>query len=117
MTPNTDAPDVADDDADYSESLRNQKINKNNITPNTNAPNYDYPLADDDDYSASPDPIILDSSIECKIDPKSMLKPKNVKMTVTNANAATDNAYPNAINTSPHAPNAATDPDTASSTT
>ena len=58
MTPNTDAPDAADNDYYYPYSLRNRNKNKNNMTPNTDSPNYDFHYADDDD-AAPPHPLLL----------------------------------------------------------
>ena len=80
MTPNTyalddDAPNAADYDSVYPYYLRNYKNNKNNMTPNTYSPNNDAPDAADYDADSS-NSIILDSSLKCKIDPKSMLKLK-----------------------------------------
>ena len=71
MTPNTDAsnadaPDASDNDAACSWSLWNHKNKKNNMTPNTDAHIDDAPDASDggDD---SPESLILDSSLKCKI--------------------------------------------------
>ena len=120
MTPNTDAPDAgapdtANNDAAYPYSLRNRKNKKHNMTPNTDAPNNDSTDFAYDDAS-SPNSLILDSSLKYKIDPKSMLKLKNVKMTLTDADYANYDASPNAINTAPHAPNSTTTPDADDST-
>ena len=49
---------------------------KYNMTLNTDAPD-NYPPDFSDDGAASPDYLILYSSLRCKIDPKSMLKLKN----------------------------------------
>ena len=73
MTPNTDAPDAADNVASYPYSLRSLKNKKNNMTPNTDAPNNDASNAASYD-AASPNSHILDSSLKPKIDPKSILK-------------------------------------------
>ena len=73
MTPNTDAPDAADNVASYPYSSRSLKNKKNNMTPNTYAPDDDAPNVSDY-YAAFPDSIILYSSLQHKIDPKSMLK-------------------------------------------
>ena len=85
------------------------------MTPNTDDPDNDTPDAADDD-AAYHDSIILDWYLQRKIDPKSMLKLKKIKITVTDANTATVNASPNRITTSHHAPNAAAAPDTAAAT-
>ena len=69
----SDAPNDDDDDADYPYSLRNFKNKKKNMTPNTDYPNDDSPDAADND-AASPNSIILDSYLERKIEPKSILK-------------------------------------------
>ena len=47
------------------------------MTPNTDAPKDDAPNDGDDDAAVSPNYLILDSSLKCKIDPKSILKQKN----------------------------------------
>ena len=52
------------------------------MTPNTDAPRDDAHYASDedsDDDSASPDYLILDSSIKLKIDPKSIIKTKKIQ--------------------------------------
>ena len=79
------------------------------MTLNTDAPGDDAPDASGDD-AASPDSLILDSFIQHKIDPNSMLRQK-IKMKVSDANAATKNNPPNAINTPPYSTNASTSPD------
>ena len=111
MTPNTGAPDAdstnaAENDAYYTSSLRNRKNKKNNMTPDTDSPDDNSPGVTDYD-AASPNSLILDSSPKRKIGPKSMLKLKKIKIKVTDVNAAS----PNAINNSPHVPNATTAPD------
>ena len=102
MTPTTDAldtddPNDADDTAAYPYYFHNSKINKNNMTPNTDAQNDDAPdfaYAD----ATSPDSLILDYSLKRKTEPKSMLKLKKIKTIITDADAFTDDASPNAIN-------------------
>ena len=84
------------------------------MTPNTDSPDYGAPDAADYD-AAPPDSLILDSSIKRKIDPNSMLELKII-MTVTNSDTATDDAYPDAINTSPHVTNVPTSPDAVAAT-
>ena len=92
----------------------NVEKRENNMTSNTDDPKYDNRNASDDD-SASPDSLILDSSLKHKINPKWMLKQKT-KMTVIDADAATKNASLKAINTAPCATNTATSPDADSTT-
>ena len=73
MTPDDDAPDAADEDAAYPYYLHNLKNKENSMTPNTDDPeNYSPDYAYDD--AASPNSLILYSSLKRKIDPKSMLK-------------------------------------------
>ena len=107
MTPNTDAPDydspnAADNDSAYHHSWSNCKNKKYNMTPNTDVPNYDSPSSSDDNDD-SPDSLILD----VKLTPSQCLKYKNI--TVTDSDTATNDASPGVINTSPHAPNSATE--------
>ena len=71
MAPNTyaleyDAPDAADDDVAYPESLFKIKNKKKSMNPNSDAINYDAP---DDTYddAASPNSLILDSSLKRRI--------------------------------------------------
>ena len=72
------------------------------MTPNSDAPDDDSTDSPDDD-ATSPEYLILDSYLKHKIYHKSMLKLKN-KVTVTDAKAATNNAYPDAINITTHSP-------------
>ena len=71
--PNTDAPDDSDNDATCSWSLYNHKNKKNNMTTNTDA-HIDDALDAYDGGDDSPESLILDSSLKCKIEPNSMSK-------------------------------------------
>ena len=52
---------------------------KNNMTPNTDSPNYYAPNAYDDD-DASPNYLILYSSLNRKIYPRSIIKLNKIKL-------------------------------------
>ena len=114
--PDDDAPDADDDGADYPYSLRNFKNKKNNMTANTDAPNDYAPGATDDDASSwtllSYIPLL-----NSKLTPSQCLNLKELKMTVTYSDSATDNSSPDAINTAPYATNYATAPDASVATT
>ena len=62
------------------------------------------------DDSASPK-YLIDSKIKRKIDPRSKIIQNKIKNTVTDIDAEDKNASHDTMNTSPHAPNAATAPD------
>ena len=56
-----------------------RKNKKNSMTPNTDSPNDDAPNAYDDD-DASPNYLILYSSLNRKIYPKSIIKLNKIKL-------------------------------------
>ena len=84
------------------------------MTPNTYFPENDAPDAADDD-AASPDSRIVYFSLKRNFSPKSMLN--FFCVTVTDSDAATNDASPNAIDISRHVPNTNTVLDTAYTTT